>query len=170
MTPSPILISCSFRAGWHPRKLIRRPHCSVRLDAAPCVLLTDRDQGCLPKLFCRLDRCDLKVCPPRDFVAIAMQVAMMITAQWHREFVADLASQCSGLRKLQMMRIARRALADQARLCRDECEMDLVSPPHRFAQRRDCFGRVLAVDRQLSNHRRPRFRFQTGRSRFRLGT
>ena len=53
-----------------------------------------------------------KVCPPRDFVAIAVQVPMMFTAQWHGEFVADLASERSRLRKFEMMRITRRALTD----------------------------------------------------------
>jgi hypothetical protein len=38
--------------------------------------------------------------PPRDFVAMAMQVAMMFPAQRHGEFVADLASERSGLRKI----------------------------------------------------------------------
>ena len=64
-------------------------------------------QCCLPKLLCRLYRCNLNVCPPRDFIAMAMQVAMMFPAQWHSEFVADLASECSRLRKFEMMRITR---------------------------------------------------------------
>ena len=87
----------------------------------------------MPKLASRFDRCNLNVSPPRDFVAMAVQVAMMFPAQWNSEFVADLASERSGLRKFEMMRITRRALADQARLRRDECEMGLVSPPQRFA-------------------------------------
>ena len=95
------------------------------------------EQGCLPKVLCHLDRCDLNIGPPRDFVAIAVQVPMMIPAQWHGEFVADPATECSGLRELKMMRIARRALADQAWLRADEGEMNLVSPTHRFSQGRD---------------------------------
>ena len=87
----------------------------------------------MPKLASRFDRCDLNVCPPRDFVAVAMKLLVVVSTQWHGEFVAHLASECSGLCKFEMMRIARRALADQARLRRDEREMDLVSPPHRFA-------------------------------------
>ena len=59
--------------------------------------------GYLPKLLCRLDRCNLNVCPPRDFVAVAVQVPMMISTQWHGEFVADLASECSRLCKFEMM-------------------------------------------------------------------
>jgi hypothetical protein len=64
-------------------------------------------QGCLPKLASRFDRCDLNVCPPRNFVAMAVQIAMMFPAQWNSEFIADLASECSGLRKFEMMRITR---------------------------------------------------------------
>ena len=61
----------------------------------------------MPKLASRFDRCNLNICPPRDFVAMAMQVAMMFTAQRHGEFVADLASERSGLRKFEVMRVAR---------------------------------------------------------------
>src|SRR4030081_2378846 len=96
--------------------------------------------GLLPKLPSLLDRGNLNVGPPSDLVAMAVQIAMMFAAQWNGEFIADLSSEGSWLRKFEMMRIARRALADQARLRRDECEMDLVSPPHRFPQRQDCFG------------------------------
>ncbi len=70
---------------------------------------------------------------------------MMIPAQWHGEFVADLASERSGLCKFEMMRIAGRALADQAGLCRDECEMDLVSPPHLVCATARLFRPSLAV-------------------------
>ena len=95
----------------------------------------------MPKLASRFDRCNLNICPPRDFVAVAMKLSMMFPAQRYGEFVADLVSECPGLCKFQMMRVTRGAPADQARLRGDECEMDLVSPPHRFGQRIDCFGR-----------------------------
>ena len=38
---------------------------------------------------------------------MAVQIAMMFPAQWNSEFIADLASECSGLRKFKMMRITR---------------------------------------------------------------
>ncbi len=50
-------------------------------------------QGCLPKILCHLDRCDLNIGPPRDFVAMAVQFPMMFTTQRHGEFIADLAPQ-----------------------------------------------------------------------------
>src|SRR3982074_3368073 len=51
---------------------------------------------------------------------------MMVAAERHGEFVADLATEGSGLREFQMMGIARRALTDQAGLRGDECEVGAV--------------------------------------------
>ena len=104
-------------------------------------------QGRRPELPCRLERGNLQIGPPRHFVAVTMQLMMMVTAERHREFVADLASEGSGLGEFQMMGIARRALADQAGLRGDERQMGLVAPSHRFAQWRDHdFGaRVLLL-------------------------
>ena len=48
---------------------------------------------------------------------MAMQVEMVISAQWYGEFVADLASERSRLGKVQVMRIARGASADETRPC-----------------------------------------------------
>lgn len=47
---------------------------------------------------------------------MAVQVPVMGAAQRHDELFADLAAQGSRLRKLQVMRIGRRLLADQAGL------------------------------------------------------
>ena len=58
----------------------------------------------MPKLVSCFDRRDLNVCPPRDFVAVAMKLSMMVSTQWHSEFVADLASERSWLREFEMMR------------------------------------------------------------------
>jgi len=59
---------------------------------------------------------------------------MVLTAERHREFVADFASEGSGFGELQVVRITGQAPADQAGLRRDECQMGLVSPSRRFAQ------------------------------------
>src|SRR5258708_10868830 len=99
-----------------------------------------------PELFCRFDRVGLQVSPPSPFVAVTMQLLMMVTAERDRVLVADLASKGSGLREFQMVRIARRALADQAGLRCDEGKMGLVAPSHLFAQWRDrCFGGRIFV-------------------------
>ena len=68
---------------------------------------------------------------------------MMIPAQWHGEFIADLAPECSGLGELKMMRIARRALADQAGLRCDKREMGLVALAAGLRQRGGQFGSWL---------------------------
>ena len=45
---------------------------------------------------------------------------MMFTAYRYGKFVADLASKCSGLGKLEMMGITWGALTDEAGLCCNE--------------------------------------------------
>jgi hypothetical protein len=56
-----------------------------------------------------------------------MKFLMMFAAQRHSEFVADFAPERSGLRKFQMMGIARNALADQTGPARDERQMGLAA-------------------------------------------
>src|SRR6266403_3963044 len=60
-------------------------------------------QGRRPKLSCHFERGNLQVGPPRHFVAMAMQLMMVLAAQRHRELVADLASERPRLREFQMM-------------------------------------------------------------------
>src|SRR5882762_3508379 len=64
-------------------------------------------QGRRPKLSGRFDRGNLQVDPPRHFVAVAMQLMMVLAAQRHGELVADLESQRPGLRELQVVSITR---------------------------------------------------------------
>jgi len=52
-----------------------------------------------------------------------------VTAYRDGEFVAHLAAQCPWLRKFEMMRVARRALADQAWMRSDKDEMALLRLP-----------------------------------------
>jgi hypothetical protein len=66
---------------------------------------------------------------------MAMQLMMVVAAERHGEFVANLASEGSGLREFQMMGIAGRALTDQARLRCDKSQMDPVAASHRPGQR-----------------------------------
>ena len=80
-----------------------------------------------PKLACDRKRGDLQVGPPGELVAVAVQLLMMLAAQRHREFVTDLAPECSRLRKLQVMGITGRALAHQTGLARDKRQMGLVA-------------------------------------------
>jgi hypothetical protein len=110
-----------------------------KLSSAVPVLRQERvvpQQSALPKIIRHLKRRDLQIAPPRDLVAKAMQLLMMIPAQRHGKFVTDFASKGSWLRKSQVMRIAGRALADETGLRRDEGEMGLVAP-----YGKDGFGR-----------------------------
>ena len=54
---------------------------------------------------------------------------MMTAAKGHGELVADLKTEGSGLRKPQVMRIARLPAADETRLRGDEPQMGLVTQP-----------------------------------------
>ena len=54
--------------------------------------------------------------PPCSLVTVAVNLTMMTSAERDGEFVADFEAQGSGLRKPQVMRIARFAAADQAGL------------------------------------------------------
>jgi hypothetical protein len=41
--------------------------------------------------------------PTPGFIAVTMQLAMMSPAERHREFIADLAAECTRLREPQMV-------------------------------------------------------------------
>jgi hypothetical protein len=42
---------------------------------------------------------DTQILPPRSFIAVPMDLAMMSAAQGHRKFITDLAAKCSALGK-----------------------------------------------------------------------
>jgi hypothetical protein len=69
-----------------------------------------------PKLARHANRVDACCGPPAGFVAGAVQLAMMSTAERYGELVADFEPERSGLRKPQVMRVGRLAAADQAGL------------------------------------------------------
>ena len=59
-------------------------------------------------------RIDCTLLPPRAFLSAAMNLTVMRPAQRHREFIAHLATECTGLHKTQMMRIRRTPTSNQA--------------------------------------------------------
>jgi hypothetical protein len=61
-----------------------------------------------------------------------MHLAMMATAQWDNELVADLAPKCPMLGEPQVMRIRRLASTNQAWLRGDEFAVGLVPKPARL--------------------------------------
>ena len=66
--------------------------------------------------------------PPRRFIAIAMNLAMVSSTQRHGELIADLARHCPALGKAQVMRIRRLTTANQTRLLGDIS--DVLAVPH----------------------------------------
>lgn len=68
---------------------------------------------------------------------MAVQLIVVIAANGHRKFVADLAAQSSPLREFQVMGIARLALADHACLPPNEGQMGFASPANCLWQRDD---------------------------------
>jgi hypothetical protein len=59
-----------------------------------------------PQRTCRAGRIDGELVPPSGFVPVAMQFAMMSSAQRDGELIANLAAECSILCEAQMVGIA----------------------------------------------------------------
>jgi hypothetical protein len=66
--------------------------------------------GFKPQRSCRASRIEPKPLPPRRFIAVTVNFAMVSPAQRNREFVTDLAAERPVLRKAQMMGVVRPAL------------------------------------------------------------
>ena len=82
-----------------------------------------------------------------------MKLPVMGPANWHGEFVAYSASECTRLGKGEVMRIRRHAAAHQARLPQHELPVIHIAQANRFAQ-------LIFLDRHRSNSKRPRSQFQ----------
>jgi hypothetical protein len=67
------------------------------------------------------------IAPPCSLVTVAVNVAMMSPAERDGEFVADFETEGSGLRKPQVMRIGRLAVADQTGLRGNKPQMGFVA-------------------------------------------
>ena len=57
-------------------------------------------------------RIDTGFPPPPGFIAAAMELAVVPSAQWHGELITDFAAERAGLCKAQMMGVARLAIAN----------------------------------------------------------
>ena len=62
------------------------------------------------------DRIDSRIQPPRRFIAVPVNFAMMATAERDRELIADLAAKRPALCEAQMVGVAGLPAADQAGL------------------------------------------------------
>src|ERR1700691_3807144 len=72
--------------------------------------------------------------PTHRFVAAVVNLAMMATAQWHREFVADLAAEGSALREAYVVSVRWLPAANQTRLLRNEPDVLAVADPPRLRE------------------------------------
>ena len=72
--------------------------------------------------------------PPRCFVAAAMDLTMVPTTQWHREFIAHLAAERWALREAQVVSVRWQAAADQTRLLGNEPDVIAVADSSRLGE------------------------------------
>ena len=72
--------------------------------------------------------------PPRGFIAVSVEFAMMPPAQRDGELIADLAPKCTTLREAQVMRIARFSAADKTRLLSHMPDVLAIPHPARFRE------------------------------------
>jgi hypothetical protein len=69
-----------------------------------------------PQCACGAGGIKAKLTPPRRFVTVTVNFAMVSPAQRDRELVADPAAECPVLHKAQMMGVTGPSSADQAAL------------------------------------------------------
>src|SRR4051794_29087052 len=82
-------------------------------------------------------RIDTDGLPPRCFIAIAVQLAVMHTAERNGELVADFAAQGTGLSEAEMMGICGLPAAHEAGLRGYERQVVLVPSPARLTVQQD---------------------------------
>ena len=66
--------------------------------------------------------------PPCSFIAASVDLAVVATAQWNSEFIADLAIERPALRKSEVMGIRRASAANQAGMLSDK--FDVIPVTH----------------------------------------
>jgi hypothetical protein len=86
----------------------------------------------LPKLPGKAKGVDLEAFPPRSFVAGLMERAVVAPAERHGELVADFDSECARLRKPDVVRIARVATANEARLSSHKAQVGFIAAAFGF--------------------------------------
>src|SRR5262249_54408473 len=77
----------------------------------------------LPELFCNWQRIDFMLQPPVSFISCRVVFGVMYGAKRHSEFIAHLECQSSRLRIPDMVRLRRRAAANDTRLLSDKAQM-----------------------------------------------
>ena len=92
-----------------------------------------------PKLVSGGERIDAGLFPPCEFVARAVNFAMMHAAERDNELVADLTPECTLLREPKMMRVRRLAPADQAWALGYPLDVNFIAKPPRLRQGQRAF-------------------------------
>ena len=77
--------------------------------------------------------------PPSSLVTVAVNLAMMSTAERDSELVADLAPERAILGKANVVRISGLPFTDQAGLRRDKLQVVFVAKAARLRKRQDAF-------------------------------
>ena len=85
-----------------------------------------------PQRASRIGGVDTSISPPCGFVAALVHLAMVPAAEWNRELIADLAAECSTLRKAKVVGVRRPAAANQAGLLGYKSNVISVTHPARF--------------------------------------
>ena len=91
-------------------------------------------------------RIDLLFSPPGTLIALPVQFAVVQSADWDGEPVADLPPHRSLLSELEVMGIGRRAPAEEARLSGDKLQMLAIALTYGFAD--DVDGLLASIDFQ----------------------
>ena len=89
--------------------------------------------------------------PPRSFIAVPMDFAMMPSTQGHSEFITDLAAECPALGESQVMGIAGLATANQTRLSGHMSDVITVAHPARLWQCQHALINYLRLRLDLSH-------------------
>ena len=76
--------------------------------------------GCSPQPLRHVQRIDIEVLPPCEFVTALVKLAMVKPAEWNSEFVTHFAPGCPLFSKPKVMCIRRTATAGQTGLGADE--------------------------------------------------
>ena len=73
--------------------------------------------------------------PPRGFIAVSMELAMMPATQRDGELIADLAAKCTTLREAKVVGIAGPPAAEKTRLLSHMPDVLAIPHPARFRER-----------------------------------
>src|ERR1700722_751013 len=77
-------------------------------------------------------RIDADSSPPRGFITVGVKITVMQSTDRDRILITDLAPNCTRLGEANVVRLARRAATDNARLSGDELAVLLIAQADSF--------------------------------------